>query len=199
MEDVEGVLSTYGSIVPRGRPAPPRRTDRSLAGSHPPARSWWQDEPARVRVRRLHWTTSSTAPRGTLEISRPRIVGRVGRRDGRGPRRDRDGDRRRRLHQDPAAWSGFVGLKPTNGVVGRQPIPEWTISSTMGPLDTVADAPSPGSRRGRSPAIRRHCLCRSSWRAAAIARVRVAATRGLRPAARTRAGAVRRRGRLVRA
>ena len=40
----------------------------------------------------------------------------------------------------PAAWSGLVGLKPTNGVVGRQPIPEWIDLSTMGPLGhTVAD------------------------------------------------------------
>jgi Asp-tRNA(Asn)/Glu-tRNA(Gln) amidotransferase A subunit family amidase len=40
----------------------------------------------------------------------------------------------------PAGWSGLVGLKPTNGVVGRQPIPEWIDLSTFGPLGhTVAD------------------------------------------------------------
>jgi Asp-tRNA(Asn)/Glu-tRNA(Gln) amidotransferase A subunit family amidase len=40
----------------------------------------------------------------------------------------------------PAAWSGLVGLKPTNGVVGRHPIPEWIDLSTFGPLGhTVAD------------------------------------------------------------
>jgi Asp-tRNA(Asn)/Glu-tRNA(Gln) amidotransferase A subunit family amidase len=40
----------------------------------------------------------------------------------------------------PAGWSGLVGLKPTNGVVGRHPIPEWIDLSTFGPLGhTVAD------------------------------------------------------------
>ncbi len=40
----------------------------------------------------------------------------------------------------PAGWSGLVGLKPTNGVIGRQPIPEWIDLSTFGPLGhTVAD------------------------------------------------------------
>ena len=40
----------------------------------------------------------------------------------------------------PAAWSGLVGHKPTNGVVGRHPIPEWIDLSTFGPLGhTVAD------------------------------------------------------------
>ncbi|HEX6400668.1 MAG TPA: amidase, partial [Actinomycetota bacterium] len=34
----------------------------------------------------------------------------------------------------PAGWSGLVGLKPTNGVIGRQPIPEWIDLSTFGPL-----------------------------------------------------------------
>jgi Asp-tRNA(Asn)/Glu-tRNA(Gln) amidotransferase A subunit family amidase len=40
----------------------------------------------------------------------------------------------------PAAWSGLVGIKPTNGVIGRDPIPEWIDLSTFGPLGhTVAD------------------------------------------------------------
>jgi Asp-tRNA(Asn)/Glu-tRNA(Gln) amidotransferase A subunit family amidase len=34
----------------------------------------------------------------------------------------------------PAAWCGLVGIKPTNGVIGRQPIPEWIDLSTFGPL-----------------------------------------------------------------
>jgi Asp-tRNA(Asn)/Glu-tRNA(Gln) amidotransferase A subunit family amidase len=35
----------------------------------------------------------------------------------------------------------LVGLKPTNGVIGREPIPDWIDLSTFGPLaHTVADA-----------------------------------------------------------
>jgi Asp-tRNA(Asn)/Glu-tRNA(Gln) amidotransferase A subunit family amidase len=40
----------------------------------------------------------------------------------------------------PAAWSGLVGLKPTNGVIGREPVPDWIDLSTFGPLGhTVSD------------------------------------------------------------
>lgn len=40
----------------------------------------------------------------------------------------------------PAAWSGLVGLKPTNGIVGRDPIPDWIDLSTDGPIaGSVAD------------------------------------------------------------
>ncbi len=41
----------------------------------------------------------------------------------------------------PAAYCGLVGLKPTNGLLGRDPIPTWIDQSTKGPMATsVADA-----------------------------------------------------------
>jgi Asp-tRNA(Asn)/Glu-tRNA(Gln) amidotransferase A subunit family amidase len=41
----------------------------------------------------------------------------------------------------PAAFCGLVGFKPTNGLVGRDPVPSWIDLSTKGPLAiSVADA-----------------------------------------------------------
>jgi Asp-tRNA(Asn)/Glu-tRNA(Gln) amidotransferase A subunit family amidase len=40
----------------------------------------------------------------------------------------------------PAAFCGLVGLKPTNGIVGRSPLPSWIDLSTDGPMGhSVAD------------------------------------------------------------
>jgi Asp-tRNA(Asn)/Glu-tRNA(Gln) amidotransferase A subunit family amidase len=38
----------------------------------------------------------------------------------------------------PAALCGLVGIKPTNGLIARQPIPDWIDYSTDGPLATTA-------------------------------------------------------------
>ena len=39
----------------------------------------------------------------------------------------------------PAAFCGLVGLKPTNGIVGRRPVPSWIDLSTDGPMGHSVD------------------------------------------------------------
>jgi Asp-tRNA(Asn)/Glu-tRNA(Gln) amidotransferase A subunit family amidase len=39
----------------------------------------------------------------------------------------------------PAAFCGLAGLKPTNGLIGRSPIPSWIDLSTKGPLGRSMD------------------------------------------------------------
>jgi Asp-tRNA(Asn)/Glu-tRNA(Gln) amidotransferase A subunit family amidase len=39
----------------------------------------------------------------------------------------------------PAAFCGLVGIKPTNGLIGRHPIPSWIDMSTDGPFATTVE------------------------------------------------------------
>jgi Asp-tRNA(Asn)/Glu-tRNA(Gln) amidotransferase A subunit family amidase len=142
MEDVEGMPSTYGSLVFADAPAAvadgliPRRlkaagaivvgktnqpefafagfTDNLLYG---PTRNPWNLEasPGGSSGGSAAAMAAGLAPIATAT----------------------DGGGSIRI---PASWSGLVGLKPTNGVIGREPIPNWIDLSTFGPLgQSVAD------------------------------------------------------------
>jgi Asp-tRNA(Asn)/Glu-tRNA(Gln) amidotransferase A subunit family amidase len=143
MEDVEGVPSTYGSLVFADAPAAaadgliPRRlkaagaivvgktnqpefafagfTDNLLYGA---TRNPWNVEvsPGGSSGGSAAAMAAGMAPIGTAT----------------------DGGGSIRI---PAGCCGLVGLKPTNGVIGREPVPDWIDLSTFGPLaQTVADA-----------------------------------------------------------
>jgi Asp-tRNA(Asn)/Glu-tRNA(Gln) amidotransferase A subunit family amidase len=143
MEDVQGVPSTYGSLVFADAPAAatdgliPRRlkaagaivvgktnqpefafagfTDNLLYGS---TRNPWNVEasPGGSSGGSAAAMAAGMAPLGTAT----------------------DGGGSIRI---PAGCCGLVGLKPTNGVIGREPVPDWIDLSTFGPLaQSVADA-----------------------------------------------------------
>ena len=121
------------------------RDDRCGGGGSPPRgrrHRGGQDEPAGVRRRGLHVQRPVRAPRATHGTpSGPAAAPPVGRRwrwrrAWRAIATATDGGGSIRI---PAAYCGLVGLKPTNGVIGRDPIPDWIDLSTDGPFSTQAD------------------------------------------------------------
>jgi Asp-tRNA(Asn)/Glu-tRNA(Gln) amidotransferase A subunit family amidase len=143
MEDVQGVPSTYGSLVFADAPAAatdgliPRRLKAAgaivVGKTNQPefAFAGFTDNLA-YGATRNPWNVEAS-PGGSSGGSAAAMAA------GMAPiGTATDGGGSIRI---PAACCGLVGLKPTNGVIGRDPIPEWIDLSTFGPLaQTVADA-----------------------------------------------------------
>jgi Asp-tRNA(Asn)/Glu-tRNA(Gln) amidotransferase A subunit family amidase len=142
MEDVEGVPSTYGSVVFANAPAAdadgliPRRLKAAGAivvgkTNQPEFAFAGFTNNLLYGATKNPWNTAAS-PGGSSGGSGAAMAAGIA------PiATATDGGGSIRI---PAGWSGLVGLKPTNGVVGRHPIPEWIDLSTFGPLGhTVAD------------------------------------------------------------
>src|SRR5581483_11494107 len=124
MEDVAGMRTTFGSLLfadalPIGKTNLPEFafagfTDNRLFG---PTRNPWNVE----------WSAGGSSG-GSAAALAAGMVPVATATDGGGSIRI------------PSALCGLVGLKPTNGVIGREPIPDWIDLSTFGPIaSTVAD------------------------------------------------------------
>jgi Asp-tRNA(Asn)/Glu-tRNA(Gln) amidotransferase A subunit family amidase len=172
MEDVEGMPSTYGSLVFADAPAAdadgliPRRLKAAGAivvgkTNQPEFAFAGYTDNLLYGVTRNPWNLEAS-PGGSSGGSAAAMAA------GLAPiATATDGGGSIRI---PAAWSGLVGLKPTNGVIGREPMPNWIDLSTFGPLGhSVADVrllleleagpvpgdptalPEPPSLKGRLP------------------------------------------------
>jgi Asp-tRNA(Asn)/Glu-tRNA(Gln) amidotransferase A subunit family amidase len=143
MEDVEGVPSTYGSLVFADAPAAiadgliPRRLKAAGAivvgkTNQPEFAFAGFTDNLLYGATRNPWNVEAS-PGGSSGGSAAAMAA------GMAPLATAtDGGGSIRI---PAAWSGLVGLKPTNGVIGREPTPDWIDLSTFGPLaHTVGDA-----------------------------------------------------------
>jgi Asp-tRNA(Asn)/Glu-tRNA(Gln) amidotransferase A subunit family amidase len=142
MEDVEGVPSTYGSVVFRDAPAAdadgliPRRLKAAGAivvgkTNQPEFAFAGYTDNLLYGATRNPWNLDAS-PGGSSGGSAAAMAA------GMAPiATATDGGGSIRI---PAAACGLAGLKPTNGVIGREPIPDWIDLSTFGPLaQTVAD------------------------------------------------------------
>jgi Asp-tRNA(Asn)/Glu-tRNA(Gln) amidotransferase A subunit family amidase len=142
MEDVEGMPSTYGSLVFADAPAAvadgliPRRLKAAGAivvgkTNQPEFAFAGYTDNLLYGVTRNPWNLEAS-PGGSSGGSAAAMAA------GLAPiATATDGGGSIRI---PASWSGLVGLKPTNGVIGRAPIPNWIDLSTFGPLgQSVAD------------------------------------------------------------